>query len=295
MAATISVTVTSRARARYGSAMARRWTCRVKPSRRSTRLVRVYGDVQNGGTILIGGTGAVAVGSSMPIASDAFIVIRPARCWTLPGHRRRWTLISGGTGGFGKAPVQVASDGGTIGLYTALGLYPRRHAPCDCRRGGGVGRHARRRRHQPPLRRVDAERERSLRRAGIQPYTFSGAPGETGPIGEVIGVIPDVLRTPRSITLVQNNTGSGLSANLAPGQADPTLQPGSAVLGVNQITAGGFDTVSLQTRDMFIFQGNVDLGVGRSLMFSGGSLTAAAATPDIAVRLAAPYVRASTV
>ncbi len=253
-------------------------------------LGRVYGDVQNGGTILIGGTGAVAVGSSMPIASDAFIVIRPGALLDASGTSATLDLISGGTGGFGKAPVQVASDGGTIGLYTALGLYLdgtlRATAGGAGASGGTLGVAVINRPYDELMPNVNDPYG-----AGIQPYTFSGAPGETGPIGEVIGVIPDVLRTPRSITLVQNNTGSGLSANLAPGQADPTLQPGSAVLGVNQITAGGFDTVSLQTRDMFIFQGNVDLSVGRSLMFSGGSLTAAAATPDIAVRLAAPYVR----
>ncbi|MDE1174739.1 MAG: filamentous hemagglutinin family protein [Parvibaculaceae bacterium] len=100
------------------------------------------------------------------------------------------------------------------------------------------------------------------------------------------------MKVARNLTLTQNYTGSGLSGDLLPGEADPNLKY-SSMLGVNQIAAGGFDNVTLRIRDLFLFDGNVDLSVGRSLNMAGG-IYAAGLDSDAStsqVHLSAPYVR----
>jgi hypothetical protein len=91
------------------------------------------------------------------------------------------------------------------------------------------------------------------------------------------------------ITISQDYVPSGLPADLAPGQINPSLAAaGSARLSADRMEAGGFGNISLSARDMFVFDGPVTLTAGRSISLSRGILTSADATSP--VTLNAPYV-----
>lgn len=241
---------------------------------------RIYGEAQDGGTILLGGTGG-AGGANPPVASDAFVIIRPGAVLDASGTSATLDLLSPGQSS--GEPVLDATDGGTIGLYSASGIYLDGMVRAAAGGAGAAG---------GTLDFVEvghtydeiAPGAANPYAVGVQAYALASAPGG------VIGIVPDAAQTLRNVTIVQDNSGDALGADLAPGQADPGLQFGSAVLGVNQIAAGGFDSVTLQTRDLFVFKGDVDLAVGRSLTLVGGMITADASTPDIAVNLSAPHV-----
>ncbi|MDE1172151.1 MAG: filamentous hemagglutinin family protein [Parvibaculaceae bacterium] len=225
---------------------------------------RSYGVVQDGGSILLGGTGATD-GDGYIIASDAFDIIRPGAVLDASGAPATTLDILNGQA---VQPVQGAGDGGTIALYSSSGLYidgTLRAAAGGAGASGGT---------------------LSLNDVNHQFIPLPPAPG--APYG--IGIVPDDIKKPRDITIIQDSPGSGLASDLVPGESNPTLQFGNAVIGVNQIHAGGFDSVAFGTRDMIIFRGDADLTVNRSVMFSGGVFVASPDTPDIQVNVAAPYV-----
>ncbi|MEW6435584.1 MAG: filamentous hemagglutinin family protein [Pseudomonadota bacterium] len=251
---------------------------------------RIFGLVQNGGTILLGGTGANSAGVdntdtsfTYPIVSDAFVVIQPGALLNASGAAAMLDL----TGAPGLMtplqPVLDATNGGTIGLYSANGIYLDGTILAAA---GGAGASGGTLDFDMVSQQYNelVPSAASPYGAGIEAYALAGAPNG------ILGVVPEAVETAHDITLVQDNAGSGLGANAAPGQTGASLLFGYGTLGANQISAGGFDTVSLYTRDLFTFQGNVDLSAGGSLTLAGGFLTAAQSTPDIAVRLAAPYV-----
>ncbi len=86
--------------------------------------------------------------------------------------------------------------------------------------------------------------------------------------------VPEAQRVPREIVLSQNTPDDPLPADLMPGdatpfQADPSLM-GQADLSVQQFDAGGFDNLSLFTRDILLFNGNVDLSARQSISLTAG-------------------------
>lgn len=223
-----------------------------------------FGEVQDGGSITIGTTGRIltdpGAGSgfgqnNQPISSDAFIILRPTAMLDASGA----SAVLDVTAGAARLaqPVDVAGNGGTIGLYSSTGMY------------------------------LDGALVAAAGGPGAAGGTLNVAMASHAYGQDSAPLSPPVAR---NITLVQDNPGSSLAADLQAGQADPNLQFGQAVLGVNQITAGGFDTVSIYSSNLIMFQGDVSLSVGKSLGFTGAILAAAPSTPDIAVRLAAPYV-----
>ena len=90
-------------------------------------------------------------------------------------------------------------------------------------------------------------------------------------------IAPEV-QTAHSITLSQQHRAG-------------ELKYGAAALGVDQVKAGGFDALSLSVHDLFVFDGDIDLALGRSLELRNGFLTVASNSPEAQVRLAAPYIR----
>jgi filamentous hemagglutinin family protein len=227
------------------------------------QLGRAYGVVQGGGSIQLGGTGV------NDQASDAFIVIRPGARLDASGASAVLDLSAGLSSATPAQPTLVASDGGSIGLYSNNGMY----LDGDMRAAaGGTG----------------ASGGTLILDLVSRLYTPQ-APGPSAPNG--IGAVPDAIQQLRNITIVQHSQASGLAANLTPGAADPALQFGTAVISADQIQAGGFSALSLRTSDLFVFKGDLNLAMGRSLSLSGGILTVADSTPDINVVLAAPYVR----
>lgn len=66
---------------------------------------------------------------------------------------------------------------------------------------------------------------------------------------------------------------------------------GRMVLGVDQIEAGGYDSLSIWSRDEIRFEGDVDLALGRSINLSHGIFSLSQDTLDASVNIAAPYIR----
>ncbi|RKF22418.1 filamentous hemagglutinin N-terminal domain-containing protein [Altericroceibacterium spongiae] len=66
---------------------------------------------------------------------------------------------------------------------------------------------------------------------------------------------------------------------------------GRMVLGVDQIEAGGYDSLSIWARDEIRFEGDVDLALGRSINLSHGIFSLSQDTLDASVNIAAPYIR----
>ncbi|TAI66951.1 filamentous hemagglutinin, partial [Bradyrhizobium sp. Leo170] len=223
-----------------------------------------YTAVPDGGTIRIGGTGAVDNGGA-PIVSDAFVILRPGAMIDASGTS---ALVDVSTGN-GYVSTPAASDGGTISLYSAFGITldgTLRAASGGSGASGGA------------LSLTMAERG----------YTL-GQPTASSPYAA--GDLTEAFQRSRDITLVQYAGRSGLSADLKPGEGDPALQFGRTVIGVDQIEAGGFASLSLSTRDLFVFGGNIDLQLSRSIRLSGGVITAPSDQSAVNIRLAAPYVR----
>ncbi len=234
---------------------------------------RVFGQVQDGGSIRLGGDAA--------LAGDAFVVVRPGALLDASGATANLDILDLANGQVTQRSVQDSSDGGLIALASGAGVYLDGQARAAAGGPGAAGgtlefdliSH---------IYNTDSPSVLDPYGAAIQPAAFLSPSG-------MIGVVPTAAQGLRNITLVQDNAGSGL-ADQAPGQSDQGLAFGHGVLGANQIAAGGFDSVSLNTRDLFVFKGDLDLQVGRSLTLSGGMMVASNDTPHVKVALAAPYV-----
>ncbi|MCC8962179.1 filamentous hemagglutinin family protein [Bradyrhizobium sp. Pear76] len=218
-----------------------------------------YASVPDGGTIRIGGIGAAAA------VSDAFVIVRPGALIDASGTSALVDVLNGDS----YIPTPAASDGGSISLSSSFGMALDGTLRAAAGGSGASG--------------------------GALNLTMSwrgyivGQPNANAPYAS--GDLPEAFQRSRDITLVQNAAGSGLSDDLSPGQADPALQFGRAVIGINQVQKGGFGSLALFTRDLLIFDGNVDLSLSRSLRLSSGVIAAAPDTPNSTVRLSAPYVR----
>ncbi|MGO4712703.1 filamentous haemagglutinin family protein [Bradyrhizobium sp. 2TAF24] len=224
---------------------------------------RNFGVVKDGGNIVIGGT---AVSDQ---ATDAFIVIRPGAVVDASGTSAWIDLAAGQSPRMPSQPTLVASNGGAITLASNSGMY----LDGDIRAAaGGAGASG-----------------GSLSLDLVSRAYTTGPAGPKAPDG--IGVVPDALQKARIVTIVQHRQPSGLADTLTPGATDPALQFGTAVISADQVAAGGFGSLTLRSSDLFAFQGDVSLALPRSLAFSGGMFAVAAATPNINVTLAAPYVR----
>jgi filamentous hemagglutinin family protein len=213
---------------------------------------RVYGTVPAGGQIDLGEDNGVAT-------TDAFVVIRPGAQLNADGASALLDLTDSGR----TVPVNVASDGGTIALFSNSGIY------------------------------IDGTLHAQAGGAGASGGTLS-----LDLVGRVYGLaefdnmtVPDYIQHLRDTTLTQHDQATGLAGGLAPGAADPALLFGTAAISADQVQAGGFASLSLQTSDFFVFDGDFDLSMGKSLQLKGGMLSVDSRTSDAQIALAAPYVR----
>ncbi|MFN5487655.1 MAG: filamentous hemagglutinin family protein [Bradyrhizobium sp.] len=223
-----------------------------------------YAAVPDGGTISIGGTGGLN-SDGYPVVSDAFVIVRPGALIDASGTSAVVQVQNGRT----YIPTFAASDGGTISLYSSFGMAldgTMRAAAGGSGASGGT-----------------------LNLTMSSRGYATGQPNANAPYA--VGDLPAAFQRSRDIRLVQSAPGSGLSADLLPGEADPAMQFGRAVIGVDQIQKGGFGSLSLYTRDLLIFDGNIDLSLSRSLHLSSGVIAAAPDTPNSTIRLSASYVR----
>jgi len=221
-----------------------------------------YGIVSDGGSITLGGA-TEADGTS--VASDAFIIVRPGAVLDASGTSAMIDVSLPA----GWQPTPVASDGGTIALYSASGLYLDGDLRAASGGGGASG---------------------GLLSLNMLSHAYD-ATLPTQQLPFAVGEVPEEMQKLRNITIVQHDQPLGLSSNLRPGERDIALKFGEATISVDRIHNGGFDQLALSTHDLFVFSGDVDLAMNRSIVFSGGMIAASANDPHINVHLLAPYVK----
>ncbi len=192
--------------------------------------------------------------------SDSFLVIRPGAVLDASGAYAEVDGSAGGAASVPARPLALAGAGGSIGLHSYVGMVIDGTLVA---RAGGAGA---------------AGGSLTLEMANRR--YLAGAEN-----------ISDAVQTMHDITLTQHYRPGGLADGLAPGQADAGLKYGAAVLSADRVSAGGFDALTLSAHDLLLFDGDIDLQLGRSLNLRNGFLTVADATPDAKVRLAAPYIR----
>ncbi|WYX09169.1 hypothetical protein WJ973_17105 [Achromobacter xylosoxidans] len=183
-------------------------------------------------------------------------MIRPGALLDASGSR----IAIDAARGNGLGARDLAGDGGQIVLKTTYGLF------------------------------LDGEMRASAGGAGAAGGTLALAL-ET-PTFPLSVSVDDAVRGVRELILSQTTQSSGLAANLSPGQADPALRHGAARLSVEQFEAGGFGNLSLLVNGILGFDGKVSLSASQSLRIYAGSYAVTDRAPaDVAVSLAAPYLR----
>ncbi|VVE90712.1 filamentous haemagglutinin family protein [Pandoraea bronchicola] len=218
----------------------------------------ISGKVAAGGTIQIGAK--YVAGATQVEAADAFVIVRPGARLDASGTAADIDVP-------GQGRTHVASAGGVISLASARGLY------------------------------LDGDMKAASGGAGAAGGTLNVVL-ETLAYGLVDRTtlrgnsVDDSVRVAHEMVVAQTQGGSTLADTLRPGSLGGGLTLGSARVGVDRVTAGGFDNLSLLANGMMDFDGNVNLSLGQSLRLAASSFGLAAnAAPGAQVRLAAPYVR----
>ena len=222
---------------------------------------RSYGFVSNGGTIILGAVPQAKPDSSLR-AGNAFVVLRPGSVIDVSGTSAVLDLISATDGVQSRV---VASDGGSITLASQRGIVidgAMRSFSGGAGGGGGA--------------------LRVMLETPILPLAVN-----TNVFPPVAIPMPDEANVGRVITVSQTHRAGGLSS-AKPGELDPALELGQARLGVDQVTAGGFDALSLWARGAIAFDGNVMLSLARSLTLQQGPLVNT--TAGARATLGAPYI-----
>lgn len=204
-----------------------------------------YGVVADGGRITIGGTVDHASGAAD--VDNVFVVVRPGARLDASGAAAVLDLD-------GRPAVTVASNGGTIALGSATGLY------------------------------LDGTFVAAAGGAGAAGGTLDIALGSTA-IDGGRGGDPRLAR-PREFVVSQQATPASAPADAA------GLVYGHGALSVAQLDAGGFGSLGLAVSGQIAFAGDTALSLGRSVQLYSLSLALAeAAADDARVTIAAPYVR----
>ena len=156
----------------------------------------------------------------------------------------------------GQGRVQVASNGGSISFASNNGLYLDGSFVA---RAGGAGAAG-----------------GTLSLALESPYYIKNA-------------VSDRVLKARELVLSQTHQGSALPASADAAAA--SLEYGHGRLGVDQVTAGGFDNLALLSNGLLSFDGDVSLNMGQSLrLYSGALNLSESAAANSRVDLSAPYL-----
>ncbi|WP_342750872.1 filamentous hemagglutinin family protein [Termitidicoccus mucosus] len=221
---------------------------------------RDYGLVTDGGSIVLGSEGVLRRDpdglTQTQDSTEAWVIVRPGAVLDVSGASAVLDLPVGAK----YQARTVASHGGSISLTSYSGIFLDGELRA---RAGGEGASA-------GALNVVIE---APRYTNVQPSQM-----------------PAALMQGRVLAVGQEHVSS-LSADLRAGEADEAFVIGSlgaARVSVEQITAGGFDSVSLWGRNGIVFDGDVSLSLGRSLTLSKGYLGNSA--EGARVSLAAPYV-----
>ncbi|WP_454628458.1 filamentous haemagglutinin family protein [Bradyrhizobium cenepequi] len=211
-----------------------------------------YGIIRDGGAINIGMTSFSPVGKDALPATFSFVIIRPGALLDASGTSGVVDLIEGMN--TAPQPVAVASNGGSILIGSQGGLYLDGEMRAQAGGAGAAGG------------RLTLALETP---SGYSPITAAG---------------------PRIFTITQDRQTGSLAPSLTPGFMDSSLRYGKASISAAQVTQGGFDNLSLWSRDVFEFKGDVNLATGQSLAFYRGFLSRAIDAHESHVSLSAPYV-----
>lgn len=218
----------------------------------------ISGKVAAGGTIQIGAK--YVAGATQVDASDAFVIVRPGAQLDASGSAADIDVP-------GQGRTHVVSNGGVISLASGRGLYLDGDMKAAAGGAGAAG---------------------GTLNVVLETLTYGMVDRVTlrGPM------VDDSVRVAHELTVAQTQGNSRLSDTLAPGSLGGGLTMGSARIGVDRVTAGGFDNLALFANGMMSFDGNVNLALGQSLRLTASSFgLATTAAPDTQVRLAAPYVQ----
>ncbi|WP_448632664.1 MULTISPECIES: filamentous haemagglutinin family protein [Pseudomonas fluorescens group] len=212
---------------------------------------QTYGLVRDGGQIVIGGQIDAAKGSTS--ASELFVVVRDGARLQADGSQAVLDVP-------GQGRTLVASNGGSISLASANGLYL--DGAFSARSGGGGAAGG------------------SLSVALETPYYLKSAVN-----ARVLSV--------RELVLKQVAQASPLG-DTAETSAD-SLVYGHGQLGIDQVQAGGFDNLSLLSNGLMSVDGNLSMSLGQSLSLYARSFGLSATAPaNTRVEFNAPHVLLST-
>lgn len=226
-----------------------------RPFTASDMKGRLYGVVPDGGKVILGsGGGKDSQTTNAVISSVAYVIVRDGAKIDVSGASAELDLFSYGSGlGATTTRRTVASSGGSIVMDSYSGIY---NDGTLLARAGGAGA---------------SGGSLTLNLESIMLSTFNVPVGMRP--GRILHISQDTHRTP-------------LPANLQPGTAHSNLVPGYANLSAQQVSEGGFDSLSLFARTGIVFEGNVDLSAGRSIALRTSSIY----TPGGAANVSAPYV-----
>ncbi|WP_322516790.1 filamentous hemagglutinin family protein [Rhodopseudomonas palustris] len=218
---------------------------------------RRYGQVGNGGSIVIGGEIDAALGQAT--ASNNFIVVRAGAVLDASGTAA--TLDVAGLGS-----VDVASNGGSISLVSNNGLFLDGTMMARAGGAGAAGGSLNVALQMPEYR--------------VQSYD---------PVNQPLA--DPAYRALRQIVLADRQGDSVLGAGLQAGAADSALAYGYGRLGADAVARGGFDNLSVMSSAIG-FDGNVSLRVGQSLnLYSDMMMPVTGSAQDARITLAAAYAR----
>jgi len=210
---------------------------------------RRYGQVANGGSIIIGGQIDHATGSAN---GALFVVIRDGAVLDASGAQAMLDIS-------GRGETLVASNGGDIAIGSTRGLY------------------------------LDGVMRAAAGGTGAAGGTLSLGMGTTA--GNPLAP-NDRANRMRELILTQVKSGNSLGGFGTPEEAADALVYGYGLLGLNQITAGGFDNLALSVQGQISFDGDVTLNVRQSLQIYAASMALSeTAAANARISLASSYVR----
>jgi len=209
-----------------------------------------YGIAPNGGSIRIGMEDFTRADRDFLKTTGAHVIVRPGARLDASGASAEIDIPAGNAPPAAARTQRLAGDGGLIRIGSSRGIF-----------NDGLLRAA------------------------------AGGEGAAG------GTLNLVLENPLNmndrvqvLSIAQDRVASGAAADLRPGVADASLVDARARTSAEEIRAGGFGTLDLWSRDVFSFEGDVNLRLPESLMLHRGVLSVSAATPRAQVSLAAPHV-----
>lgn len=214
---------------------------------------RTYGQVSDGGNIVLGNEGGIDPNDAtrLPHSTDAFIIVRPGAVLDASG-----THASLATGQVQDRidphfldTMDVASNGGSITVRSYSGFSLDGTLRAFAGGASAAGGT------------LALELETPM-------FSTNNRPGLQ---------VPDSIRQPREIVVSQHDLASS------------PYTSGRGTISSDRVQAGGFDNLSLNSRDLITFSGDVDLHLGQSLSLRSTWLGVDGTGTHVS--LSAPYVQ----